>query len=50
MEIVAVKINCKGKIYYFKNDSLKLRKNCTVIVDNEDYNMDKLWILLTLIR
>ena len=35
MEIVAVKINCKGKIYYFKNDFLKLRKNCTVIVDTE---------------
>ena len=35
MEIVAVKINNKGKIYYFKNENLKLRKNCTVIVDTE---------------
>ena len=35
MEIVAVKINCKGNIYYFKNNRLKLKKNCTVIVETE---------------
>lgn len=35
MEIVAVRINNKGKVYYFKNENLKLRKNCTVIVDTE---------------
>lgn len=35
LEIVAVKINGKGKIYHFKNENLKLRKNCTVIVDTD---------------
>lgn len=35
MNIAVIKINNKGKAYYFKNKDLKLKINCTVIVDTE---------------
>lgn len=35
MEIVAVKINGKGKVYHFKNDNIPLKNNSTVIVETE---------------
>jgi len=35
MEIVTIKINGKGRSYFFINENLNLRKNTTVIVDTD---------------